>query len=121
MKRPLLTVTLLLASAATPIAAQQKPPILDMHMHASNVQVGPDEVPVPVLVNYYPGHRGGPPATASTEDEVLRLTLEAIDRHNIVLGFLSGYDAALIFWSPTMTEFKPGSEQPRSIHAGRLL
>jgi len=53
MKRPLLTVTLLLASAATPIAAQQKPPIIDMHMHASNVQVGPDGVPAPVLVRCF--------------------------------------------------------------------
>jgi uncharacterized protein len=74
------------------LVAQDRAPIIDMHMHASNVQVGPDGNPVPVPLRCYPGPCEAGPAAATTEEEVLRMTLAAMDRHNIVLGFLSGYD-----------------------------
>ncbi len=79
-------------SAVAQDGARYEGPIIDMHMHASNVQVGPDGETLPVPLRCYPGPCKGRPATATTEEEVLRMTLAAMDRHNIVLGFLSGYD-----------------------------
>lgn len=82
-------VAALIVAATLPAAAQQgpeRPPIIDMHMHAHHV-------PLPVVA-------GGPgpclpapcerlgSATASPE-ESLRETLAAMDRYNIVKGFLS--------------------------------
>ncbi len=99
-KLQLLLVSVLTAVAAltTPAAGQETVrydgPIIDMHMHASNVQVGPDGKPVPVPLRCYPGPCEGGPAAATTEEEVLRMTLAAMDRHNIVLGFLSGYNGS---------------------------
>lgn len=82
----------------TATAAQQPArydgPVIDMHMHASNVQVGPDAKPLPVPLRCYPGPCEGGPAAATTEEAVLRMTLASMDRHNIVLGFLSGYDGS---------------------------
>jgi predicted TIM-barrel fold metal-dependent hydrolase len=85
---------LLVVAVAMPgeLAAQDGAPIIDMHMHAANVEVGPDGNPVPLPLRCYPGPCEGGPAAATTEEEVLRMTLAAMDRHNIVLGFLSGYD-----------------------------
>jgi hypothetical protein len=69
-------------------------PIIDMHMHAANVQVDAEGAPLPVPLRCYPGPCEYQAASASSEAEVLRLTLEAMDRHNVVLGFLSGYDGS---------------------------
>lgn len=96
---PLCLLGVVTAVATAPAAAgQDRPryggPIVDMHMHAANVQVGPDGKPVPPPVRCYPGPCEGGSATAASEEQVLELTLAAMDRHNIVLGFLSGYDAA---------------------------
>lgn len=77
-------------------------PIIDMHMHATNVQLGPEGMPLPVPLVCYPGPCEGGPAGATTEAEILRMTLDAMDRHHIVLGFLSGYDA-----SATSLESRP--------------
>ena len=101
MNRVRLLIISMLAAGATltiPSLAQEtaryEGPIIDMHMHASNVQVGPDGKPFPAPLRCYPGPCEGGPAAATTEEEVLRMTLVAMDRHNIVLGFLSGYDGA---------------------------
>jgi len=75
-------------------------PIIDMHMHAANVQVGPDGRPVPLPLRCYPGPCEGGPAAATTEDEVLRMTLAAMDQYKIVLGFLSGYNGSPTSLSP---------------------
>ncbi|HSM35197.1 MAG TPA: amidohydrolase family protein [Longimicrobiales bacterium] len=89
------------------LVAQDRAPIIDMHMHASNVQLVPDGKPVPVPLRCYPGPCEGGPAAAETEEEVLRMTLAAMDRHNIVLGFLSGYDG-------TSTSLAPNLERVRT-------
>ena len=101
MTRARLLIVSVLAAGATltiPSVAQETArydgPIIDMHMHASNVQVGPDGKPLSAPLRCYPGPCEGGPAAATTEEEVLRMTLVAMDRHNIVLGFLSGYDAS---------------------------
>ena len=94
----LVSVLTAVASSTTTAAGQESPrydgPIIDMHMHASNVQVGPDGNPLPVPLRCYPGPCEGGRAAATTEEEVLRMTLAAMDRHNIVLGFLSGYNGS---------------------------
>ena len=70
------------------LVAQERPPIIDMHMHAnSSMRRDADGVPLPRPCMPMPCQ--GPPGQATTAEEVLALTLEAMDRHNIVLGFLS--------------------------------
>jgi len=93
-KLPLLIASVLTAVAtwAIPAVAQETArydgPIIDMHMHAFAVTLGPDGKPLPLLC--FPAPCQGAPAMADSEDEVLRMTLEAMDRYNIVKGFLSG-------------------------------
>lgn len=95
---PLRLAAVITAVATPPAAAagQDSPryrgPIIDMHMHAANVQVGPDGKPVPPPIRCVPGPCEGGSAVAASEEQVLQATLAAMDRHNIVLGFLSGYD-----------------------------
>lgn len=97
---PFLIVSVLAVGTVAPIPAAGQAtsryagPIIDMHMHAANVQVGPDGKPVPAPLRCYPGPCEGGPAAAATEDEVLHMTLAAMDRHHIVLSFLSGYDGS---------------------------
>ena len=79
-------------AAAAQTGARYTGPVIDMHMHAANVSRGSDGKPLPVLLRAYPGPCECIPASAATEQEVLRLTLAAMDKHNVVLGFLSGYD-----------------------------
>ena len=83
----------LIALAALPAVGfgQERPPIIDMHMHASELgaaaapgrcrssifwgnDVDPCEIPLP---------------SGSADRDVLALTLDAMDQYNIVLGFLS--------------------------------
>lgn len=63
-------------------------PIIDMHMHA--VRSGPltsdgEARPLPCS----PRPCDSRPGMARSGEDVFRMTLEAMDRHNIVLGFLS--------------------------------
>ena len=84
--------------------ARYEGPIIDMHMHASNVQLTSDGLPVPLPC--YPAPCEPRAATATTEEEAFRLTLAAMDRHKVVLGFLSGYDG-----SPTSLVSNPARVQ----------
>jgi hypothetical protein len=79
---------------APPLAdARQRPPIIDMHMHADlpphDVQAGE-----PGLCRPEPCTGEGR-ATVSLEDN-RRRTLEAMDRYNIVKAFLSGLDLSVV-------------------------
>jgi predicted TIM-barrel fold metal-dependent hydrolase len=76
-----------------PIEAQDRPPIIDMHLHAD---LPPYDVPAgaPALCRPEPCEGTGQ-ATAGHEDTLAR-TLEAMDRHNIVKAFLSGRDLAVV-------------------------
>ena len=110
MRRTLSVFVSVLAAVATvpvPAAGQARVPyagpIIDMHMHAS-WQVGPDGKPLPLLLGCYPGPCEVQPGAATTEDQVLRRTLSRMDRHNIVLGFLSGFDG-------TPTDLVPNLER----------
>ena len=72
----------------TGLPAEEGPPIIDMHMHANSL-TRRDAEGVPLSRPCNPRPCQGPPARAKTDEDVLLLTLEAMDRHNIVLGFLS--------------------------------
>jgi predicted TIM-barrel fold metal-dependent hydrolase len=82
----------LFSAAGGPALAQQRPPIIDMHMHAWLRNI--TNVPVPCM--------GFPcvsrPPTYNGREEVFRGTLAEMDRHNIVLGFLSGTPESVDQW-----------------------
>jgi predicted TIM-barrel fold metal-dependent hydrolase len=92
--KTLFCVVFVLASAGYPatLAGQERPPIIDMHLHAHE----PHDVPpgAPALCRPEPC-RGEGEATA-TSAETLRRTLEMMDRYNIVKGFLSGPDLKIV-------------------------
>ncbi len=88
-------IFLVFASAAAQEGARYEGPIIDMHMHANSVKRGADGVPLSRPCNPMPCQ--GPPAQATTGEEVLNLTLEAMDRHNIVLGFLSQWPLNAVY------------------------
>jgi predicted TIM-barrel fold metal-dependent hydrolase len=71
------------------LAAQARQPIIDMHLHADTVTRGPTGAPLTRPCN--PSPCQGIPSRALSADDVLKLTLEAMDRNNIVLGFLSSW------------------------------
>jgi len=87
--RTLLALLVIALSIALPAASQTQKglPIIDMHMHANSLTLDSQGVPLSRLCNPQPCT--GPPAEARTNEDVLRLTLAAMERHNIVLGFLS--------------------------------
>lgn len=75
---------ILLLAAACPALAEERLPIIDMHLHArTSLSEAPATRPC-----YPPPCQGAPRVSVSDEDP-LRLTLEAMERYNIVLGFLS--------------------------------
>ena len=90
--RALAAVTVF-ASFLFPIAAQQREPIIDMHMHAD---LPPHDVlpGTPALCRPEPCQGTGR-ATAN-HAETLKKSLEAMDRYNIVKAFLSGVDPAVV-------------------------
>jgi uncharacterized protein len=67
---------------------QQRPPIIDMHMHIGAPLDLPAGAPAPCLP--YPCIRQG--QATSSPSENFKKTLEAMDRYNIVKGFLSDLD-----------------------------
>jgi uncharacterized protein len=71
-------------------------PIIDMHMHAQGVTLGPDGKPRSMYC--FPATQDCVTTTAASEDDVLRMSLEAMNKHNIVLGFLSGNLARVAKW-----------------------
>ncbi len=93
----IIVVTLFVTLVTAPISATAQEiaryggPIIDMHMHAKTAPLRPDGSPFPRPC--IPNPCEGAAGQAKTAEEVLRLTLEAMERNNIVLGFLSGYDA----------------------------
>lgn len=95
MKRIYLSI--FLAGFFVAAAAQERysGPIIDMHMHApEDVYGGPGYRPC------YPRPCQGPPRVAESIDEVFSMTIDAMNRHNIVLGFLSnmpGGDISVVY------------------------
>jgi predicted TIM-barrel fold metal-dependent hydrolase len=111
-------------------SAQKRAPVIDMHMHAHHIPLDlPAGAPPPCLPR--PCQPEG--AATATPEESLRKTLEAMDRHNIVLGFLSSADLGIVqdwvaaapdrFIASPFIE-KPGKLTPQMLRqeyaAGRL-
>lgn len=95
MRTPTVAAILTLIACTSPVAssAQERPPVIDMHMHAHHIPIDlPAGAPPPCLPA--PCQPSG--AAAGTPEESLRRTLAAMDRHNIVLGFLSGADLDIV-------------------------
>ena len=82
-------------SDTTADASAAKRPIIDMHLHAFTVEAwskktgGGDLPPHPLT---------GRPPEAKTSADILRLTLEAMDRYNIKVGVLSGPLETVYAW-----------------------
>lgn len=86
----MIAIVAMWAAGPAETSAQQSydGPMIDMHLHASSMlQRTADGRPRPRSCNPQPCQSG--PAEAKTAEDVLRLTLEAMERNNIVLGFLS--------------------------------
>ena len=86
-------VFLLSSILQAPLPAQQRPPIIDMHLHAD---LPPHDVPpgTPAFCRPEPCVGEGP-ATAN-HAETLAETLDVMKRYNIVKAFLSGIDLAIV-------------------------
>ncbi|HLT81075.1 MAG TPA: amidohydrolase family protein [Cyclobacteriaceae bacterium] len=100
MKHPLIILCLVFSGLNTHAqnTDRQRQPIIDMHMHTGL----PHEVPpgTPALCRPAPCQGDGKATTDAKE--LLRKTLKAMDRYNIVLGFLSGTDlSAVEHWITT--------------------
>ncbi len=72
-----------------PIFAQERQPIIDMHLHAD---LPPHDVPAGAPALCRPEPCLGQGAATSGPAETLQKTLEAMERYNIVKGFVSGLD-----------------------------
>ena len=86
---------LVLVHLPAPVLAQEpsRPPIIDMHLHAD---LPPEPIPAgaPAFCRPEPC-RGGGSATSSPA-ETRERTLQAMKRHNIVKGFVSGLDLDIV-------------------------
>ena len=127
----ILTVLLTCACVlSTRLPAKQRAPIIDMHLHAD---LPPYDVPdgAPALCRPAPCQGDG--AAIADLDRMLEVTLEEMDRHNIVQAFLSGLDLDVVQqWKAAAPGrfigapfiMRPGQPTPevlrRELEAGRL-
>ncbi len=82
--RSILLFPLLLVAIATDVRAQPySGPIIDVHLHVGPAAPGA------------PNPATGQPTSAATDEDRERLTLEQLHKHDIVLGLVSGPDAAM--------------------------
>jgi predicted TIM-barrel fold metal-dependent hydrolase len=84
----ILSFFLFLGQLSVSLFGQERPPIIDMHMHIGAPLDLPAGAPAPCLPQ--PCTRKGKATANSSEN--LKKTLEAMDRYNIVKGFLSDLD-----------------------------
>ena len=75
------------------LLAQERPPIIDMHLHAD---LPPVDVPPGASALCRPEPCQGTGHATASHAETLRKSLEAMDRYNIVKAFLSGVDPAVV-------------------------
>jgi predicted TIM-barrel fold metal-dependent hydrolase len=77
-----------LVGASAALAAEEPPPIIDMHMHTHH----PAEFPGGAPALCRPDPCDGRGSATATSEESLRKALEQMRRHNIVKAFVSGPD-----------------------------
>jgi predicted TIM-barrel fold metal-dependent hydrolase len=91
--KKLISILIIIGITVIPFLSQtyssELPPIIDMHMHAFNKMIRtPDGTPRPVV--HYPDKsiiKGT--ALVTRDEDILRLTLEAMKKYNIVLAVVS--------------------------------
>src|SRR5688572_1159733 len=76
-----------------PPSPQMRAPLIDIHMHAHHIPLDLAAGAAPPCLPRPCQPEG---AATATPEESLRKTLEAMDRHNIVLGFLSSADLGIV-------------------------
>lgn len=115
---------------ASPLRAQKRPPIIDMHLHAD---LPPYEVPAGAPALCRPEPCQGTGQATKDHDDTLAKSLQAMDRYNIVKAFLSGVDPAVVGkwvaaapkrFIPAPFIFEPGRPAPETLReayaAGRF-
>ncbi len=90
-------VLLLAPLADAPLWAQERPPIIDVHLHALD-SLAREADGTPKARFCFPEPCVHTPAVAERDGDVLRLTLEAMDRFNIVLGVVSERPKQVLPW-----------------------
>lgn len=81
------------AQVPSALLAQERPPIIDMHLHAD---LPPDDIPPGAPGLCRPEPCLGTGRATANHAETLTKSLEVMDRYNIVKAFLSGRDPAVI-------------------------
>lgn len=76
------------AGIARPGLAEERGPIIDVHLHTEGFTWAEGEAPRNPVT--------GEPSTATTSEEHLRRTVEAMDRYNVVKGIVSQSDWASV-------------------------
>lgn len=95
MKTPTAVFVILFSMTHCPIAplAQERPPIIDMHMHAD---LPPYNVPAGTPALCRPEPCRGESKATTNHSQTREKTLEMMERYNIVKAFLSGVDLNIV-------------------------
>ena len=86
-------VAIAMCHAPATLPAQERPPIIDMHLHAD---LPPHDVAPGAPGVCRPEPCQGTDRATANHAETLEKTLQAMDRYNIVKAFLSGVDPAIV-------------------------
>ena len=87
---PWRTIGILLLLWPRTVHAQQKPPIIDVHVHSFGLQRRPDGSPAPLPCLNDKRPCDNRPSAFTTDEAVIAGVVGAMKRHNIVLGVLLG-------------------------------
>ncbi len=90
MYRPLRNIGIPLFLGLTTVDAQQKPPIIDVHVHSFGLQRRPDGRPAPLPCLNDRAPCDNRPSAFTTDPELIAGIVGAMKSHNIVLGVLLG-------------------------------
>lgn len=89
----ILTILLFLGSFPIVLSGQERPPVIDMHMHVGVPLDLPAGAPAPCL----PEPCTGKGKATAGPDANLKKTIEMMDEYNIVKGFLSDLDQEQLY------------------------
>ncbi len=84
----LLFLAILLLTTA--VCKKNKPPIIDMHMHANPIKFWGRPAGEPVPRISFPDGFSNDHFSPTTDEAVMKETVAEMDKHNVVFGFLSG-------------------------------
>lgn len=90
MSHRFLEIVVWFALLTSSVNGQQKAPIIDMHVHSMGPQLAADGRPAPIFCVNDRTPCDNRPSAFTTNDAVIAGVLDAMKRHNIVLGVLMG-------------------------------